>query len=169
MRNTFPHPGWVVSAMSKEIAHPVDPSVLREMYSYDPETGSITDRRTGRPALTGRASHGYLTGKVLGKKYRAHRVAWALHHGKWPDDEVDHNRIANLRDCDHMTNTQNRNLNRRNRTGFRGIALHPDNPKPYRVRIKINGQNHCFGSHSTLAEAIAARRAAEIEHGLSLD
>ena len=160
--------------MNAKPSHSAD--LFRMRFTYDSATGQITDKVTGRAAFARRADHGYLVGEFLGRRYRAHRVAWALHYGKWPDGEIDHmnrvkddNRIDNLRDCDHLTNTQNRGLNQRNRTGHRGIGLTKAKRKPFRVQLKIKGQKHCFGSYATLEEAKDARQAAAVKHGIDLD
>lgn len=48
-------------------------------------------------------------------KLLAHRAAWALMHGHWPAQSIDHinhdrrdNRLANLRDVSHLENMRNR-------------------------------------------------------------
>ncbi len=46
---------------------------------------------------------GYLVGSFDNTMFLAHREAWAVHHGEWPCDEIDHiqpkradNRLCNL-------------------------------------------------------------------------
>jgi len=58
---------------------------------------------------------GYLKFKVGQKIIKAHCIAWALHYGEWPKQEIDHinrvkndNRIVNLRDVSHTENMRNR-------------------------------------------------------------
>ena len=49
---------------------------------------------------------GYISGQLLGKIYKEHRLIWLLNTGTWPEDQLDHingvrddNRIENLREC----------------------------------------------------------------------
>lgn len=51
---------------------------------------SWNTRHAGKDALT-KVVRGERRGKILGKQYLAHRVAYAIHHGEWPDlcDAVD--------------------------------------------------------------------------------
>jgi hypothetical protein len=84
---------------------------LRELFSYNPETGVLTWVVTRGPAKKGvRAgskgkSRTYRVVSVDGKLYFEHRVCFAIYHGKdpWPH-EIDHidrnptnNSIGNLR------------------------------------------------------------------------
>ena len=58
---------------------------------------------------------GYGRVKINGKSVLAHRLAWALHYGEWPDGAIDHingiktdNRLCNLRLATRAQNQQNR-------------------------------------------------------------
>lgn len=93
----------------------VTPGQLRELLSYDSETGlfrhkprrldmfSDTNKRTasenciawnkrysGASTLRTLNSKGYLVGGVLGSTIYAHRAAWAITHGNWPVHTIDH-------------------------------------------------------------------------------
>ncbi len=95
-------------------------STLGEVFSYSPETGALTWRVTRGNARAG-APAGWLGARgyiqvQLGPRYlRAHRVAWALHHGTDPGPlQVDHinrdrsdNRACNLRLVDAQGNRAN--------------------------------------------------------------
>jgi hypothetical protein len=74
--------------------------------------------------------NGYRQIGFKSKKYLSHRVAWFLHYGCWPNNDVDHidgnpsnNKISNLRDVSHSKNLQNRkSATIRNKTGFLGVV-----------------------------------------------
>ncbi|ABK00202.2 p57.1 [Xanthomonas phage Xop411] len=88
-------------------------------YSYDPVTGVFTYARDVGKKKAGdvvnTTSPGmYIVLSVCGYTVQAHRAAWLLTHGKWPDGLMDHinrdrqdNRIANLREADHKLNAEN--------------------------------------------------------------
>lgn len=104
---------------------------IKEHFSYDPETGKVTRekptvRSNGRPHAQGVGrpagwkSMGYIRIKTPFGEAQAHRVAWFLHYGSWPKDQIDHingirddNRINNLRDVNNRENQ----LNRKKSTG----------------------------------------------------
>ena len=90
-------------------------------YNYDHETGII--RRITKDGLKPighldskgylSISYNYLPNKTI--VIKAHRLAWALYYGEWPDNELDHinrnkldNTISNLRLADRYINNANR-------------------------------------------------------------
>src|SRR3546814_1788886 len=81
---------------------------------------SFNNKHAGKPALVAPSRAGHLCGHVKGIPLLAHRVAWAIHYGEWPNGQIDHingdpsdNRIANLRDVSALENARNAKLDRK--------------------------------------------------------
>ena len=121
-------------------------------------------RYAGTPALGCIGPNGYRHGCIFGLPMKAHRVAWAIFHGAWPVNDIDHvdgcktnNAIANLRDVDRQTNCQNKSLRSDNSSGEVGVSLGRGR---WRARIHVDGKERFLGGFGTKEEAIAARQAA---------
>lgn len=152
---------------------------LRAYLRYDPETGHIALIRDTLYRRAGdRADHpgarGYLYVSLFSIGFRAHRVAWALHFGRWPEQEIDHingvrddNRIANLRDVSPQANRMNTAVNSRNTSGHVGITRRVKKGKEgaWCAYIKRDGRRRWLGSFPTIEEAIQARDAAQAALG----
>ncbi len=98
-------------------ANTVDIDYLKANYKYDSQSGIIYKlRNDGNYYEIGfKDSRGYLAVLISNITIKAHRIAWALHHGSWPEVELDHinrnkldNSISNLRLADRYINNQNR-------------------------------------------------------------
>lgn len=164
----------------------ITPEILRELLSYDPDTGKLywkprpaemfreSDLRTrnhscnqwngryaGKEAFTAYL-HGYKQGRVLGRYASAHRVAWAIHHGEWPEGEIDHinmerddNRIANLRLATSSNNHMNRGRQENNTSGVKGVYWQKARGK-WMAQIQVAGKQIFLGRYATKSEAHAA-------------
>ena len=73
---------------------------------------------------------GYIQISVDKKIYRAHRLIWLMHYGKFPDAEIDHingikndNRIENLREATSSQNKFNQGKRKTNTSGFKGVSF----------------------------------------------
>ena len=97
-----------------------------------------------------------------------HRFLMAAPAGTHVDhingDKLD-NRRENLRVVTPQRNQVNRKrLNKNNTSGVRGVArTNASASKPWRAQITVNRKNMHLGLFATEAEAIEARRAAELE------
>jgi hypothetical protein len=109
----------------------------------------------------------------LGRRWRTQgaRVAWAIHHGTWPEGLVDHidgdctnDRIENLREVSASENNRNQRIGRRNTSGKVGVTFFKRTGK-WRAWINIDGRSHSLGYFTEIEDAIAARVAAENRHG----
>jgi hypothetical protein len=166
------------------------PQLLAELISYDPETGLMqwlprsdemfaskraaatwNTRYAGHAALTALGLGGYREGRIFYRLHRAHRVAYTLMHGHWPEHEIDHingnrvdNRFVNLRAVTHAENCRNARLRSHNASGVHGVSWFArDNT--WQVHITRERQRFYLGRFENKADAIAARRAAEAELG----
>lgn len=82
--------------------------------------------------------------------------------------EVDHidgnglnNQRSNLREVTHAQNIQGQKVQRRSKSGYRGVTYFPNagphkRKKPWRARIKVNGHDRTIGYYSTPEEAARA-------------
>lgn len=97
-------------------------SAVKRCLEYNPDTGDLIwvekYSKYSKVTLGSIAGHKGVTATKLqlnGAYLQAHRVAWYLYYGVWPDLFVDHingnpndNRIANLRLADRTQNSANR-------------------------------------------------------------
>lgn len=142
---------------------------------YEPETGLLfwkvggSGRRAGDIAGF-RHNRGYWSLESGGKGYLAHRIAWLLIHGVWPEKEIDHingvrddNRLINLREVTGAQNCQNKRKPRRdNTTGLLGVR--PMGRK-WQARIMTNGKAAYLGTYETPQLAAEAYlQAKRIQH-----
>ena len=105
--------------------------LCQRQFMYDPLSGVITRRSTGK--ATGYKHNGYLRIDIYqnGKRHRylAHRIAYLMHYKKLPKaiDHVnrikDDNRIVNLREDTGGINMVNKEPQRNNSTGYRGVTF----------------------------------------------
>ena len=161
---------------------------LLKFISYDPETGVFTwqerqkedfktenfrvrwnQRNAGKPAGWP-LLNGYWCIDLRGERYPAHRLAWFLHYGYWPENDVDHinnqrqdNRIANLREATRSQNLQNASIRSNNTSGHKNVSYRKDTGK-WTVRMwKFKVKYLSIGSFDTLEEAITAATKAREE------
>lgn len=158
---------------------------LRQLLSYDSESGVFTwrhDRRSGQShriihahagdeAGAVNARDGYRYIGVGHKLFPAHRLAWLYVTGEWPSGEIDHkncsrtdNRFDNLRDVPRLINAQNRRRARKDSgTGLAGAFKSPKGCRlPFVSSIVANGKRKYLGQFETAQAAhdayIAAKR-----------
>lgn len=150
---------------------------LRTQLSYDPETGILRWLVTRGPAKKGREAgwldktNGYRSIKINRHPLKAHRIAWALHTGAWPTDEIDHiegirddNRIEKLRDSSRPENSKNMARPFNNISGVIGVSW-DNKAQRWISTIMVNFTNINLGRFHSFEEAVAARQAAEIKYG----
>lgn len=148
---------------------------VREVLSYDPETGifrwriKLSDRAPIGKVAGGRAPKGQWRIKIDGRYYMAHRLAWFLMTGVWPS-EVDHknrigrdNRWENLRECTHSQNHANTKCRSDNTSGFKGVQFRKQTGK-YQATVVKDGKRVHVGSFARAEDAFEAycRKAVEM-------
>lgn len=145
---------------------------LKSLLSYEPDTGVIRWIAKGKGRIkkkeAGTLLHSGYAGICIGsKRWQSHRIAWALHYGEWPKDQIDHingirtdNRICNLREATNAQNGKNIKLSKANKTGVAGVCW-SKRYQNYRAYIKVNHQQKYLGTFKTLDEAKKARQDAE--------
>jgi hypothetical protein len=147
---------------------------LREALSYDPHTG-VLRWKTQRSNLRA----GSVAGYVDQRGYRfirfgprlllAHRIAWAIHYGSWPERDIDHrntdkgdNSIDNLR----LASRPQNNANAPSRTALPKGCYRLKGRERWYSQIKVNGRNVRLGTFATSEAAAAAfMRAHQAAHG----
>ena len=116
-------------------------------------------------------NNGYLVGRVGGATMKAHRVAWALYHGAWPTQHIDHingdradNRIKNLRLASPKENGRNQKRHKTNTSNHTGVVWSV-RQRRWCARIVVDGARRHLGTFVALEDAVRARQAAERLYG----
>lgn len=118
-------------------------------------------RFSGKPA--GRVdAYGYVSISFRGRKFKGHQVAFFIVHGAVPQC-IDHvngdrsdNRISNLRSASLSDNCANRAMDRRNRSGAKGVSWH-SKARKWQAHVRMHGVAHYLGLFESIDEAKAAR------------
>jgi hypothetical protein len=160
----------------------IDVELLPTLLRYEPETGKLFWlERESPPQWNAKCANkeafiyvntvGYHQGAIFGRGYLAHRVIWALVHGEWPTGEIDHingnradNRLINLRSVSHKQNSHNQKLRNTNTSGVCGVSWVQRDARWY-ASIHHDGKSKSLGQYKDFNDAVAARKAAEIEFG----
>lgn len=162
---------------------------LRRLVSLDAETGRLYWRRRSEPDFCGAknparacntwnsrfagkeafctlSGNGYLHGALHDRKVCAHRIVFALHHGRWPEYTIDHingdrmdNRPINLRDVVHAENMRNQPISKASSTGVIGVSL-DSSRKKFEAYITVSGRKKYLGRFDSVSDAFAARSSA---------
>lgn len=142
---------------------------VRRHLSYCPDTGEFRwlISGKGRPAAGSIAgclngTLGYWLIGMFNRRYWAHRLAWLMSHGEWPEHQIDHingnradNRLVNLRPATHAENQMNRHKSRPNKHGLKGVDICPKSGR-YRARVVVSRKKHNLGYFDTPEQAHAA-------------
>lgn len=147
-----------------------------ELFDYDPDSGMfkrlirVSNAMPGAPAGTVHKATGYIQIPADGRKYLAHRVAFLMVNGSFPENEVDHingdradNRWINLREVTRTQNSRNHALDARNKSGVYGVCWRETHCK-WEAVISAGSKRMRLGMHDDFFEAVCARKSAEIKH-----
>ena len=149
---------------------------LKELLSYDPDTGHFRWRRAwGRRRMNAPAGcvdverGGYIVIGIDRVVHQAHRLAWLYMFGRLPLF-IDHincdrgdNRLCNLRECERSQNQANRGKQANNTSGFKGVTRHQGK---WMGRVNLRGKAYRFSGFDKPEEAAAAYDAAALKiHG----
>lgn len=113
---------------------------------------------------------GYIYIGINGRLYGAHRLAWLLVFGEWPEFEIDHkrgnradNRISELRPASRPQNGMNRGAYKNNSSGFKGVCWHK-RIKKWTARIQVGNKmvNLGYFLHPQDASAVYESKAKEL-------
>ena len=174
------------------MTEPPTPEQLRKLLRYEPETGKLfwlprpesmfsasrycrswNTRNANKEAFTAVVPEGYRLGSVFSHLYRAHRVAYAIYHGHWPEKDIDHingdpadNRVSNLRSVSRAMNLRNQKRYKSNTSGHTGVSFYRATGK-WVAYIKTGSRLKYLGYFINIEDAIAARKAAEKGHGFT--
>lgn len=117
---------------------------------------------------------GYIHIIIDGIVYKAHRLIWLYHYGKWPEKLIDHvnrnksdNRIENLREVSQQENQRHTKIQSNNTSGHCGVSWNKPLGK-WRAQIMTNNKQIHLGLFNNIEDAVKARKEAEKEHNFSI-
>lgn len=125
----------------------------------------------GSRITSDRSATSYIAIQVLGKSYKAHRLAFLIMEDRLPE-EVDHmnnngmnNKWLNLRASDRIDNSRNLPKQKSNKTGVIGVNWHKAAGKWQARAVDQNGKRIDLGRFDDFDDAVKARKEHEILFG----
>lgn len=132
-----------------------------ELLHYCPDTGVFTRKvslsnsvKVGDVAGCANKK-GYICISVDGKQYLAHRLAWLITYGDWPNGSIDHinrvktdNRLANLRIVTPSENNQNKAEGMANNTSGLLRVSWMSRARKWRAQIQVDGRVTYLGLYA---------------------
>lgn len=135
--------------MEKIINGRITQSELKELITYDPNTGIMKWRKKNRHSKPENVCDGYYNNKgylllcINYRQYVQHQLAWLYITGSWPKEQLDHidgkrdnNIFSNLREATNRQNCYNKFA--------KGFYLNKERGK-YMSRIRVDGKDIFLG------------------------
>lgn len=148
---------------------------LHEYFNYDASSGVLTWKKKSGKCVVGEeagyvSTDGYRYFGFKGKVLKTHRAIYLMMTGELPKfvDHIDQNRLNNrwnnLRGASVTDNNRNCSLQKNNTSGVVGVSWSNDRKK-WVAMIWHNSKPVPLGRFKEKEDAIAARKAAEIQYG----
>jgi hypothetical protein len=141
---------------------------LKSVLQYDPDTGIFVwkkkvNRRVVIGSEAGCIANGYISIRVAGRIYRAHRLAWLYMTGNFPRKEyIDHingvradNKWLNLREATNSENCFNSAKRSIGTSGFKGVSFCKER-NSWEARAYVKRRKHFLGRYKTAELAYEA-------------
>ena len=118
------------------------------------------------------SSKNYVSLSINSVQYKMHRIIWVYHYGAIPNilqiDHIDGNRVNNIIENLRLaTNSQNssnkKRANRNSKSNILGVHWHKRDRR-WHAHIRINYKTIHLGYFVSQEDAIAARKAAELQY-----
>lgn len=130
-------------------------------------------RRAGTETFVSISVYGYRMGRIFNMHTAAHRVVFAMVHGRWPDDQIDHidgnrsnNVPSNLREATRHQNKRNAGAHRNGSSRFCGVSWSAERAKWVAQCMDTTGTQRNLGRYRDEDAAARAYDAAAAEwHG----
>ncbi len=153
----------------------MDQKTLKSLVEYSPITGifrwAISRPGCRKGDICGRLSaHGYIEIGLLGRLWKAQRLAAIYMTGEMPENGVDHidgdrynNRWSNLRLCTQSQNMGNVGVRKNNTSGHPGVTFDKARGK-WRAQIRLAGTKTNLGRFESFNDAVAAHNKAHMKN-----
>ncbi|MEK0324212.1 MAG: HNH endonuclease [Nitrosopumilus sp.] len=138
---------------------------VNRLLTRDTETGIFTWKFGLSHTRSGQVAgfitlDGYISIRINGRQYFAHKLVVLLETGKYPEGEIDHkdgdpanNIYSNLRVCTHSENMKNHKQYSSNTSGCNGVSAHGSR---WRSRIQVDGKRISLGVFDIKEDAAKA-------------
>lgn len=154
--------------------------VANEILSYDKASGCLTwkVRRSirvcagdiaGGITFHGSSKKPYVSVGIRGRVYKAHRLAFLLETGSFPNEDVDHingngldNRWSNLRVVSKAENSRNMRRTKSNTSGVTGVQWLKSRER-WIAMITLDKKPIRIGTFVNFEDAVRARKIAETQ------
>ena len=141
---------------------------LKELFKYDPESGSFT-RVNGVRKVGWIEDTGYTRMSIDNVKYYLHRLAFLYMTGEFPEvvDHINHNKLdnkfSNLCNGTYTSNSKNMPMSKANNSTVVGVSWDKTRGK-WKVQAHVDGKNKMLGRFNAKEDAIACRKSANQQH-----
>ena len=158
--------------MKIKLNNTISRTEIKELFDYSSKTGVFINKINRSPTarkgcIAGSITdQGYIVINIKGNRHKAHRLAWLIMIGEWPEKQIDHkngirddNRWNNLRLATNSQNHANGKLYKNNTSGYKGVIWSKEKKK-WRADVRFYGETKFLGYYDNIKSAAEAYKKA---------